>query len=333
MFNYLRFLFAKKYPTGLIQDTRPIEERKRDYLHEEIALAAVPVYKEGTSDLVHYRDEDQKKTFSCVAHAVTLSYTKGDPRLSKMFFYRHRINYPSAGMSLQNAGDIAKNIGSCLYKTLPNVDAENTANNIAISDDAKKEAEKYKVKNYVQLKNIDIDTLTTIINQGYPVAIVIYAGIKEWSQKWPTLHEKPNFWAAPVRHCIPAVDAFKIGDKKYLKIQDSARFGGMDVRYLSEEFIKERCYGAIYFTDLTPASDVDKPDFKFSKDLEYGQNDIEIMVLQKRLMYEGTFPVTQTPTGYFGGITLKAVKEYQLKKGLPSTGFVGPLTRGKLNES
>ena len=35
--------------------------------------------------------------------------------------------------------------------------------------------------------------------------------------------------------------------------------------------------------------------------------------------------------GYFGAQTKAAVKAYQLAAGLPSTGYFGPLTRGKLN--
>lgn len=43
------------------------------------------------------------------------------------------------------------------------------------------------------------------------------------------------------------------------------------------------------------------------------------------------YMATSSPTNYFGDKTLAAVKKYQLSNSLPDTGFVGPLTRGKLN--
>lgn len=332
MFNFIKSIFAKKYPTGVAADTRSIAEKDLDYLHEEIAGAPTPVYKIGLSNLNEYPMENQNQTQSCVAHGVTLAITKGDPRLSKMFLYRFRFNYPQPGMALQDAGAIAKNIGSCLYSTLPNLNTEEMANNIGISASEKEEAAKNKIDSYVQLKNFDIDTIASLVGQGTPVAIVIYATYREWAVQFPQILDNPAFSTAPVRHCVCVVDAFILNNKKYLKIQDSAWFGGMSTRYVSEEFIANRCYGAIYFTKLTPGT-AQKPVYYFDYDLKQGDNDKEIEFLQKRLMYEGTFPLTQTPTGFFGGITLKAVKEYQTKHNIPSTGFVGPITRRRLNNS
>src|SRR3989344_3388232 len=69
----------------------------------------------------------------------------------------------------------------------------------------------------------------------------------------------------------------------------------------------------------------------FTRDLFYGmQNDPEIRELQGFLkslkIYNG--PIT----GNFYGLTLKGVKSFQRKYKINPTGFVGPLTRRKLNE-
>ncbi len=56
----------------------------------------------------------------------------------------------------------------------------------------------------------------------------------------------------------------------------------------------------------------------------------DVMELQKVLATLGFFKVA--PTGYFGPITLNAVKAYQASKGIITTGFVGPLTRAALNK-
>ncbi len=60
------------------------------------------------------------------------------------------------------------------------------------------------------------------------------------------------------------------------------------------------------------------------------QND-EVKQLQEALRAAGFFTF-HTSTGYFGPITLAAVKAFQTANGIPATGFVGPLTRAALNK-
>ena len=55
-----------------------------------------------------------------------------------------------------------------------------------------------------------------------------------------------------------------------------------------------------------------------------GTND-EVSALQDFLQANGY--LKSEPTGYFGLLTLRAVKNFQLASGISSTGFVGPLTR------
>lgn len=66
--------------------------------------------------------------------------------------------------------------------------------------------------------------------------------------------------------------------------------------------------------------------------LRYGtrdtQTDKDVTSLQS-FLYARTY-LDVAPTGFFGAKTLGAVKKYQLDKGLPSTGYVGPMTRTKL---
>ncbi|HUQ30231.1 MAG TPA: right-handed parallel beta-helix repeat-containing protein [Candidatus Paceibacterota bacterium] len=73
--------------------------------------------------------------------------------------------------------------------------------------------------------------------------------------------------------------------------------------------------------------------FKFLFNLRYGMRNNDVMELQKRFRAEGFFSYP-TDTGYFGPITFASAKAYQAAH--PSigyiTGFVGPLTRGVLNQ-
>lgn len=64
--------------------------------------------------------------------------------------------------------------------------------------------------------------------------------------------------------------------------------------------------------------------FIFTSNLSYGFSGNDVIQLQKRLG-------VQPQSGFFGPLTLAAVKAYQAKKGLPTTGFVGPMTIAKLN--
>ncbi len=73
--------------------------------------------------------------------------------------------------------------------------------------------------------------------------------------------------------------------------------------------------------------------FVFSRNLSFGTSGNDILELQKILQSLGFFSQGETPTGFFGPITLKAVRDFQKSKGIEQTGFVGPLTRAALGES
>ncbi len=54
----------------------------------------------------------------------------------------------------------------------------------------------------------------------------------------------------------------------------------------------------------------------------------DVVTLQTFLNAKGYLQVA--PTGYFGSLTLKAVKKFQTENNITSNGIVGPLTRGKI---
>lgn len=69
-----------------------------------------------------------------------------------------------------------------------------------------------------------------------------------------------------------------------------------------------------------------------SRNLSVGYSGADVKEMQEILKKLGYFPATITPTNYFGKITLSAVKSYQKSRGLPTTGFVGPLTIKALSD-
>jgi len=71
--------------------------------------------------------------------------------------------------------------------------------------------------------------------------------------------------------------------------------------------------------------------FSYNSNLSQGMSGSDVTELQTRLTAEGVYsgPIT----GYFGPLTLAAVKKHQANNNLPQTGFVGPMTRTVLNNS
>ena len=69
-----------------------------------------------------------------------------------------------------------------------------------------------------------------------------------------------------------------------------------------------------------------------SYNLTYRSRDIntngDVSALQDFLQAKGH--LNSEPTGFFGLLTLGAVKKFQSANGIESTGFVGPLTRAKI---
>ena len=89
----------------------------------------------------------------------------------------------------------------------------------------------------------------------------------------------------------------------------------------------------VLFTVLFPFfARADNFCYEWKNNLYYGlQNNLEVKFLQTALSKENLFGETMA-TGNFFGLTKQAVKNFQKKYNISQTGFVGSLTRGKLNE-
>lgn len=360
MYDWLKNLFSNKYKTGLLLDTRSQPEKDRDYLHEEIAMGTQPSVWGKKEDIKNYPFENQNATQSCVAHAGTLAMGiqneaegSGFIRLSKAFPYVMRSNFPGEGMILQDMGNIARNFGSCVFDMLPTPTYEADINKKKITQPMRDNAENFKIKNYVAFKNTsDINAFNEITTSGKALVILIYATYQEWAQEYPKVMGKVTLGAAPIRHavCVLPHGGFMENGVKYLMIQDSVADWGKQRRCLSEDFIKQRCYGAMYFLELPNPVVSTKPKHFFTIPMRYGDGNYttwvdgvttkyeEVTWLQKCLAYEGLF--IGQPTGSFYGITLKAVNDFQNKyaaeilipNGLTRpTGIVGESTMAKLN--
>ncbi|MEK7129158.1 MAG: peptidoglycan-binding protein [Patescibacteria group bacterium] len=85
---------------------------------------------------------------------------------------------------------------------------------------------------------------------------------------------------------------------------------------------------------VTPATPATPASSAFSADFGVGAKGDSVTALQTFLESKGflTMPAG-VAKGTFGALTRSAVRAYQEEKGIPATGFVGPLTRATLNSS
>ncbi|MEK7610042.1 MAG: peptidoglycan-binding protein [Patescibacteria group bacterium] len=87
-----------------------------------------------------------------------------------------------------------------------------------------------------------------------------------------------------------------------------------------------------YFSISQPST----PCYAFSTNLQLGSRGPDVVALQTFLIGKG-FNISDlnltgaNQKGYFGRSTYEALKKYQTSKGLPSTGYFGPLTRAVVN--
>jgi len=110
---------------------------------------------------------------------------------------------------------------------------------------------------------------------------------------------------------------------------------------INDFFDKRTHFQGAYFIDLPKGENkLVYSDFIFIRDLTIGDEGHDVLILQTILREMGFFP-DMTPTGYFGGITRQAVKDFQKKYekdilwvlGLKTpTGYFGKSTRNKLHK-
>jgi hypothetical protein len=193
------------------------------------------------------------------------------------------------------------------------------------------EAEKYRIGGYIGVEN-DFNALKRAIYE-FGGVLVGY----RWTQEgWKTAYIKPpRAGEKEYGHAVLLVGY----NKDYLIGQNSFGLDWADKGY----FYIPKDYPCIeawaVLVDLPnnwkellgPATD--KPKHFFENNLFRGLRNDEVKILQDCLKFLGCLPKEQESTGYFGDITLQSVKIFQQRYGIePVSGYVGPLTRAKLNE-
>ena len=322
-------------------------------LHTEVSAApATPDWQEKSpSAFVTYPKKNQGTNDSCMAQsgAKMLSVEK----MNESGIYRelsaHSI-YPfgfvaGGGMTDPSLTTVLTTKGATLETLFPSYDAQgNPLTEEVMRDptgllpDAADIGEVYKAGVPVYCAS-DLDTIASIL-ESYQKAgkkkvvrvSVVGSNNSTWFSEFPA-PPGPNdsLWY----HSVVATDFGLINGKKYISIDNSWGLapGVQGQQFLGEEY-QPKMYGAFYI--LPPGAPTGtKPSYTWNNDLSIGSGGNDVLALQKALQYLGMFPTDEVikPTGYYGGITVQAVKLFQAAYQItPQSGVVGPLTRAKLNE-
>lgn len=339
-----------QFISGALIDTRPEEEKEKDYQFGEIVAAANPVnwVEKPQSEWRKFPIFNQDGSGSCVAQTLAkllgiLYWLKNQlyVHFSATHIYQRRANRPQGGMAGVDAFNIARN-GATLEELVPSQNMTDPQMDGAEIPQYKQDVGAvFKIGNYVSLPVKDVDTIASVIQTtGKGVMVWFYFKGDEWTDmpviKYPDL----NLYAGDTaRHSVTAVDFTLYQGKKALVIEDSwGRTTGLSgQRVIAEDFFKVRNWFAAYpinfaFDDQTqpqpePQPSPAKPKYTFTKPLVFIPWDsaknqpanitlhesqkADVVALQNILKYEGRFPSNVASTGYYGSITAKAVDNFQ----------------------
>jgi hypothetical protein len=189
---------------------------------------------------------------------------------------------------------------------------------------------KYRIGGYARIENMTFEGIKQAI---YEYGTLL-AGFHGSNNGWKDMYIRPpkkgeSIWG----HAVSPMGFIE----KHIIFQNSWGDWGFDgYGYFGKDYFPFEIWAVLVdlpnnWAELIPDKK-DKPTHYFREDLKKGMRGSEIAMLQRCLKYEGCFPDIEA-TGYFGGITLNSVICFQKKYNIrPPYGYVGPLTRSKLNE-
>jgi len=325
----------------------PHEHTIKEYSTNEIDLGELEfvTYSTAKKNAQKYIERNQKSKSSCVPSSIANALWKTENEiLADEPNYKQRVNFPQEGCYWIDQLDLAVNFGMAKRVVAPEVTTEDLANKYEITKEIREDAKIHRQKSYVFIK--DFNDIIRVINQGIPVVFSIGSNSKEYANDKP----KVIGGTVTIQHAICAIPYTGYKNKKEYGffITDSSHFGKTAKREITQEFYdnRKRFEGA-FFVDLDLATTdnwITPPAFKgykFTRDLTVGSRGDDVRNLQYILKSNGIFPMNISPTGYFGGITFKAVEGFQkryekdiltiigLKK---PTGYFGKASINKINE-
>lgn len=331
-------LFKKTIKTGAIPDIKD----ERDFRFEEIGKVA-PIEWIEKKEFKTYEPFDQDGSSSCVAQAVSKILGIENFREEGKFIhysardiYSRRSNKPAEGMYFREAMQLGHDYGATIEQLMPSQGLNETAMN---NDSDRTPIDVYIAKagsggNYISL-SYDMNAIANILNTGKGVILGFTWNYDEYDLVIPIIKASAGKYC----HCVAATDFGLLNGKKVISVDESWGYKNIKQRFMTEDWIRKRCVAAWYYEDLSLREALNEiiGKYKFTQNLSLGMKNEEVKKLQEVLQQMGYFPANQTCTGYYGGITRKAVLDFQLAYKVISSeldegaGVFGPKTREKLN--
>lgn len=301
---------------GIAEDPRTDEQKAQDYNHADVYGSEVVWQKKEIKDLKNYTDRYQSTSLSCCGQGSAKGVeTLVGKVMSAHPPYRSRSNFSQGGMFTADIGAVWKNVGS----NLEEVDQSQNQGEQLLNRDITCTTP-YKIGGYIFPNSKKIDEIAKAIETYNHCIVIFHANSGEWKGK-PVY----NGMGINFGHCVCAVDYFLDENGiKCLYIEDSAALASSlddrGHRIITEDYLKERCSSAIYFTSVNP---LEVP-YVFTKTLRYGSRGFDVKKLQAKLEIK--------VDGIFGHQTENVVKKFQMKNNLVADGIVGKLTNNYLNK-
>lgn len=305
---------------GVIKDSRTKDQKAKDFQHTELfGFGGVEWVEKPESTWKSFPIRNQNGSSMCGPFATKKALAANNEKeygyqnLDARFIYNLRKE-KTLGMNMYEMFDIAVNNGCSIDNEIFSDNLTEEQSNIFTYTEAnKKEALKFKGKNYIFTRVGNIDDMYQAVQNGYFPIIIIRCNITEWTEE-PKANSKYTTKDFNVNHYVCIVDATLYNGKKCVIIEDSwgSSYGKNGRRILSEDFIDQRTHECGYIIDWKPQV-LSKPQFTFTKSLSLGMNNSDVKELQNILKFEGLFPTIQPSTTYYGPITAKAVKDLWVK--------------------
>lgn len=295
-------------------------DKSKDYKWDEFFASGVTVFPERSS--FGYTPRNQDGSSSCVAQTTAKMLEvwdykhDHDPTIySARPIYSARTNKPALGMNFIDALGHPVKKGTYLESEVASQnlgeDAMNKVYTAPTSVISKPTA-------YLAMP-IDFYAVASEIDRSGAVMIWIKCSYDEWSRDIPEGLSDSE----AVRHSICVVDKISWQGTEYLVIEDSwgtwLHTSGIPLkdgqRAITKAFFDKHCYFTGCYTSFSFDGAV-KPSHEWKLPMKYGQTSDDIQALQDVLKYEKFFPSNQESTGYWGGITAKAVKLWQASHGI-----------------
>ncbi len=334
MFSLLKYFLHEEnpLPTGALLDSRPKEERVNDIYFSDIVASANPVVWTEKTTYRTFPKLNQNQTNECGAFSARKSlgimyaqYPKYGQYIdfSSSDIYQRRANKGQPGMALNDIFAILKNgaVLQMLVNDNPKVDAD--TDGLIIPGWMKTVGEQFAISDGVYVGN-DIDTIASIIQTtGKGVILMTYFTSGEWSKQIPYIVNDylTAYDPSALRHFVVATDFTMKNGVKHLVIEDSAPFGGISNRLMSETWLKKRVVQAGY-----------PMNFKFNVSDKATYDGATIVSAQKCLQSAGYFPTNVAFVENIGPTTRAALAKFQSVNSIPVTSSLDEQTRNLLHK-